>query len=249
MDDHFNQNAWDSIAASEQAWFTSVDSATLDRAALGDWSVSVTATRPVPHEWMGDIRGKDVLCLGAGGGHQGPILAAAGASVTVVDFSENQLAIDRQVASQNSLKLKTICADMRDLAGIEEGSFDLVLNPCSVNFCQQVEAVWTEARRVLKPAGFLIAGMLNPVNYLFDLESMNDGHFVVANAIPCRQEIESTPECPIPVEFGHSLESLVGGQLRAGLIIDRFAEDRWGGDSDPLSQHIAVFILTRACRR
>jgi len=40
---------------------------------------------------------KNVLRLASGGGQQGPILAAAGADVTVLDFSKSQLEQDALV--------------------------------------------------------------------------------------------------------------------------------------------------------
>ena len=51
--------------------------------------------------WLGDnIRGMTVLCLAAGGGRQGPLYAAAGATVTVVDISDAMLERDRKVAHE-----------------------------------------------------------------------------------------------------------------------------------------------------
>jgi len=66
--------------------------------------------------WLGgDIRGKRVLCLAAGGGKHGPLYAAAGANVTVVDISAAQLELDRQVAAERRLELRTVEASMDDL--------------------------------------------------------------------------------------------------------------------------------------
>ena len=39
----------------------------------------------MPADWFGDLAGAPVLCLASGGGQQGPLLAAAGARVTVFD--------------------------------------------------------------------------------------------------------------------------------------------------------------------
>ena len=165
--DH-NRQAWDEIAESAEQWFQPVDGSTLEQARQGNWQVNVTATRPVPRAWLEPVAGARILCLAAGGGHQGPILAAAGGKVTVVDFSESQLAIDQRLAEQHSLPLATVAADMRDLCQFESGQFDLVINPCSLNFCPDVQPVWNEVARVLRPGGTLVVGFLNPVNYLFD---------------------------------------------------------------------------------
>jgi hypothetical protein len=49
------------------------------------------------------------------------------------------------------------------------------------------------------------------------------------------------------MEFGHSLEQLMGGQIAAGLQITGYFEDRWG-DDDLLSDHIDVFGATLATK-
>ena len=50
-----------------------------------------------------------------------------------------------------------------------------------------------------------------------------------------------------PIDFGHTLTDLIGGQMQAGFrLIDMF-EDGWGGN-DPLSDFISTFIATRAIK-
>lgn len=52
--------------------------------------------------WFPDLAGIDILCLASGGGQQGPVLAAAGAKVTVLDNSPRQLEGDRFVPDVRS---------------------------------------------------------------------------------------------------------------------------------------------------
>ena len=49
-----------------------------------------------------------MLCLASSGGQQGPILAAAGANVTVFDNSPAQLVQDRSVAQREGLRIDTV---------------------------------------------------------------------------------------------------------------------------------------------
>ncbi len=56
-------------------------------ALRGEWDVLLTPTKPVPHAWFGELKGKKVLGLASGGGQQIPIFAALGAACTVLDYS------------------------------------------------------------------------------------------------------------------------------------------------------------------
>ncbi|TWT93831.1 class I SAM-dependent methyltransferase [Stieleria varia] len=249
----FNRIAWDNIATSRHRWFEHVSDEAIERARDGDFDLRLTACKSIPRQWIGDIMGRQVLCLAAGGGHQAPLLAAAGAQVTVVDFSESQLAIDRRLADKHSLALTTVQADMANLSVLGNEQFDLIVNPCSVNFCPDARVVWQQAARVLKSGGALLAGLIQPVNYLFDQAKMQRGQLVVRFSIPYSDldlpddQREETLGPERPIDFGHSLSDLIGGQLDAGLQLTDMMEDRWGGD-DPLSDKIATFMATRAVK-
>lgn len=146
----YNKNAWNSEVESGNPWTVPVDAETIQRARAGDWRILLTPTKSVPDKWLCSVSGKKVLCLASGGGQQGPILAAAGAEVTVLDASERQLAQDRNVAERDGLPLSTILGTMTDLSRFKDGSFDLIVHPVSNCFVEDVRPVWTEAYRVLK---------------------------------------------------------------------------------------------------
>ena len=65
----------------------------IEEARQGRWEIVLTPTKPVPRDWL-EVEGRHVLCLASGGGQQAPILAAAGATVTVLDNSPKQLERD-----------------------------------------------------------------------------------------------------------------------------------------------------------
>ncbi|MGI9519860.1 MAG: class I SAM-dependent methyltransferase, partial [Pirellulaceae bacterium] len=127
----YNRQAWDGLVDSKNRWTVPVSSADIERARNGDWSIVLTPTKSVPRDWFGELSGKDVLCLASGGGQQGPVLAAAGAHVTVFDNSPKQLQQDALVAQRDGLEISTVQGDMRDLSQFPDGSFDLVVHPCS----------------------------------------------------------------------------------------------------------------------
>src|SRR5947209_20625911 len=141
----YNRRAWDRRAERGNRWTVPAGPEAIAAARRGDWQVVLTPTRPVPRGWFPDLAGLDVLCLASGGGQQGPVLAAAGAAVTVLDASPAQLARDRLVADREGLEVRTVQGDMADLSAFDDGTFGLVFHPCSNCFVPEVRPVWREA--------------------------------------------------------------------------------------------------------
>lgn len=251
----YNRRAWDHQVEQGNVWTVPVAPDRVAEARLGRWSLLLTPTVSVPRNWFPHhLRGIRVLALASGGGQQGPLLAAAGAEVTVFDASEKQLAQDRLVAEREDLALATVRGDMRDLSAFADASFDLVFHPVSNCFVPDVLPVWREVARVLAPGGHLLAGFVNPLYFLFDDDALSRGELVVRYRLPYSDveqldtaKIEAFMAQDEPLMFGHTLEAQIEGQLAAGLALVGFYEDRWGNDK-PLDDRIATFIATRATK-
>jgi SAM-dependent methyltransferase len=249
----YNRMAWDQNVAIGNRWTVPVDSATIAAARSGNWEIVLTPTKPVPRAWLPDLRGLDVLCLASGGGQQGPIIAAAGARVTVFDNSPRQLAQDRLVAERDGLPLTTVEGDMADLSAFADGSFDLIVHPISNCFVPDVRPVWREAFRVLHAGGVLLAGFLNPVRFIFDDAKAERGVFELRHALPYSdltslsdQELRSFTDKNEPLCFGHLLADQIGGQLDAGFVLVGLYED--SDPSDALSKYTPTSLATRALK-
>src|SRR5512134_3580351 len=139
----YNREAWNrEVEGGQNRWSQPVDAETIAKARQGEFSILLTENLPVPRSWFPALQGAEVLCLASGGGQQGPVLAAAGAKVTVFDNSPAQLKQDQLVAERESLSLRTMEGDAADLSMFAGESFDLVFNPCSTVFMPDVRAVW-----------------------------------------------------------------------------------------------------------
>ena len=249
----YNRRAWDRAVERRSEWTVPADAATIAAARRGDWRIILTPVKPAPHSWFPPLTGCRVLCLASGGGQQGPVLAAAGAAVTVLDNSPQQLAQDRYVADREHLALTTVEGDMADLAAFADGSFDLIVHPCSNLFVPDVRPVWQEAYRVLRPGGALLAGFCNPATFIFDAALADEGVLQVRHTLPYSDLNSLTPEerqryldDEQPLEFGHTLEEQIGGQLDAGFVLTGFYEDGWPGVK--LAEYMPIFIATRAVK-
>src|SRR5690625_3751012 len=140
-----NSDAWDKKVDEGSRYTQKVSSEIIEKSKAGLWEISVTTEKSVPRDWFpNSLEGLKVLCLASGGGQQGPILAAAGADVTVTDISKKQLEQDKSVAKRDGLSLKTVQGNMSDLTNFENGYFDIVVNPVSNLFVEDVKAVWKE---------------------------------------------------------------------------------------------------------
>lgn len=250
-----NRKAWDKMAAEGIEWSIPADPELIEYARRGEVALYVTPHRPCPQDWLPDFRGRDILCLGAGGGQQGPILAAAGARVTVLDSSPQQLALDDMVAQRESLSIETVTGDMTDLSSFPQSGFDIIVNPVSNLYVPDVRKVWKESYRVLRKYGVILAGFMNPVFYIFNRDKMDqEGLLEVANSLPYSElaslsveERYTMVEKGWPLEFSHSLEDQIDGQIQAGFTITGFYEDR-----DPRSalfDYMPVYMATRAEKR
>ena len=218
----------------------------IDAARKGWWEIVLTPTKPVPREWL-EVAGRQVLCLASGGGQQALILAAAGATVTVLDNSPKQLDRDAKMAERHGLPITTVLGDMANLEMFADDSFDLIVHPCSNCFVPDVLPVWREAFRVLRRGCCLIAGFANPAIYLFDLDlAERNGTLEVKHPLPLADGPRSASE---PMEFSHSLELQIGGQIAAGFSLTGFYQDvQVGGDSNVLNIYMPMFIATRALK-
>jgi SAM-dependent methyltransferase len=229
-----NRVAWDlEVDGGGNEWTVPVGPQVIAAARTGDWSVVLIGHEPVPRDWFpADLAGLEVLCLASGGGQQGPVLAAAGAQVTVFDNSPRQLAQDELVASRDGLTIATVLGDMRDLSAFGNGRFDLVFHPVSNLFCPDIEPVWRESFRVLRPGGRLLAGFMNPDVYIFDADaSENRQELIVRHALPYSDAVDLAPGererlwgPDAPLEYSHTLTTQLGGQLAAGFVIAGFRE-------------------------
>jgi len=252
-----NRNAWDAESRSgSNPWCQPVDEPTIEKARNGHWEVILTPKRCVPPAWFDGVNGKRVLCLASGGGQQVPILAAAGAKVTSFDISEEQLAKDELVSARDGLDVELVQGDMADLSCFRAERFDLVFHPVSNAFSSDVRAVWRECHRVLATGGRLLAGFMNPTYYLFDHDSLEEGGpLLIRNRLPFVEATDLPPKRlkqrlsqPEALEFSHSLDDQIGGQIDAGFVIAGLYEDRWTDEATRLNVYMPTSIATLAIK-
>lgn len=208
--------------------------------------------------WLGEsIYGQRVLCLASGGGRQGPLYAAAGAIVTVVDISGAQLEIDRKVAADRGLQLKTVEASMDDLSMFAPADFDIVIHPVSTCYVPDVAPVFREVAKVLCSGGLYISQHKTPTSLQAKIKRSEQGYELTEpyyrnGPLPevkgSRHREEGT------LEYLHRWDQLVGGICQAGMVIEDLVEpihakkDAEPNSFEDRSMFIAPYVRIKARR-
>lgn len=259
MSEHYadiNAKTIDQWVTDGWEWGMPISHEVFENAKGGRWGVLLTPQILVPKEWYapclknGRLDGVKLLGLASGGGQQMPVFAALGAEVTVLDYSDAQLASEQAVAEREGYDIHIVKADMSKRLPFENETFDLVFHPVSNCYVEDVFHVWNECYRVLKPGGVLLAGLDNGLNFLFDGES-GEATLTVRNKLPYnplknQALMKQSLRLGDGVQFSHSLEEQLGGQLKAGFMLTHLLEDR---DKEGLLQEYAPqYILTCAVK-
>lgn len=217
-----NARAWDRLAAAGAA---------LARPALDDafadprgWLVAGTGRPWLPAR----LDGLEVLCLAAGGGKHGPLYAAAGARVTVVDLSSAMLELDRSVARERKIDMEILQGSMDDLGMLATGRFDLVVHPVSTCYLPDVGRVFRAVARVVKPGGLYVSQHKAPASLQAGPAAGPGGRYELVHPVGRREPLPPEPPSRLREagtrEFVHSLSALLGGICAAGFVIEDCCE-------------------------
>jgi SAM-dependent methyltransferase len=166
----------------------------------------------------------------------------------VLDYSDIQLATEKMVAEREGYDIKIIKADMTLRLPFDDESFDIIFHPVSNCYVEDVYHVWNECARVLKKGGILLAGMDNGFGFLFDDEDADPP--VVVNKLPFNplknRALYDKYVKDDGVQFSHTLEEQINGQLQAGLTLTHLYEDK---DSEGnWRNYFPQFLATRAVK-
>lgn len=222
------------LAEKQVWWSTCATEQQIQDAKNGKINLPLGIKKCVPDDWLGDVRNKSILCLAGAGGLQAPILVSAGANVTVLDISEKMLDNDIKMAEKYGLNIRVEHGNMEDLSRFADSSFDLIINPVSLCYVPSVLPVFKECYRVLKMGGKLILVAPSPMNYVCDyVKDENGGYYKAVNRMPYSSKDGDW------IEFGHTMEDYIGGQIACGFTITGFIEDQF----DDITE---LFFMTRA---
>ena len=179
-----------------------------------------------------------------------PVLSKLGAECTVFDYSDRQLEAEKMVSEREGYSITIIKGDMSKTLPFEDESFDLIFHPVSNNYVEDVYHVWNECFRVLKKSGRLLSGLDNGIDYLFE----EDDPLKVVNPLPFnplkmpKERLNAMIANGDGVQFSHTLDEQIGGQLKAGFTLKALYEDRDGEGGNIIGKYYPQYIATLAIK-
>ena len=159
---------------------------------------------------LGPVAGLDVLDVGAGTGRHAIRLAAAGARVTAIDFSEEMLAKAREKAGGGSVEW--VLHDVNTPLPFAGGTFDRVLSALVLEHIElpRLRPFFAELGRACRAEGRIAVTAMHPAMFLKGIS---------ANFHDEAGEVR-------PRSYEATISDYVTGAIDAGLRVERLSEHR-----------------------
>jgi malonyl-CoA O-methyltransferase len=170
---------------------------------------------------IGDVAGLAVADIGCGTGRHALRLAAAGARVTAVDFSEAMMERARGKAGAESVTF--VRHDLAEPLPFPDESFDRVLCCLVVDHIADLQRFFFELRRVCRRDGFIVISTVHPAMLL--------------RGVQARFIDPASGQRIGPLSHPHQICDYVMAAVRAGLTIKH------------VSEHAVDAALARNCAR
>ncbi len=228
-------------------WGKPISTETYKKALNGDWGVYLTPTKTMPKNWFpNSIENLKILGLASGGGQQMPIFSALKAKCTVLDFSKIQLESEKIISQREGYSIDIIHYDMTKALPFEDEKFDIIFHPVSNCYVEDVKSIFKECFRILKKGGIFVSGFDNGINFITNDEEKIENVFPF-NPLKNKNQMEILKKENGGVQFSHTLEEQIGGQLEAGFTLTSVYEDT-NGSGRLHELNIPCFWATRCIK-
>ena len=230
-----------------------VDAATTERANRADWDRSADEYQAEHGEFLGDARfvwspegldeadvallgdvgGQRVLEVGCGAAQCARWLIGRGASAVGLDLSQRQLQHSRRLDGETGSVVPTVCATASSIP-FADGCFDLACSAFgALPFVADVDRVFAEVARVLRPGGRWVVSVPHPVRWMLPDDPTAAGLHVVRSYFDRTPYVETDDSGEMAyVEHHRTLGDWVRACSGAGLVLTDLLEPEWPDGHD-----------------
>jgi len=112
---------------------------------------------------LGNVKGKNILEIGCGGGQNSIVLAKWGAKPVGIDISEEQIKHAKKLANKEQVDVAFHMGNMEDLSAFKDQSYDIVLSSFALDHVDDPMRTFQETYRVLKKSGLFVLAVVHPI--------------------------------------------------------------------------------------
>jgi len=175
-----------------------------------DGNPLIAMEEPEVARLVGPVAGLTVADVGCGTGRHALRMAAAGAQVTALDFSEGMLARAREKAGAEAVQF--VRHDLHQPLPLEAAAFDRVLSCLVLDHIRTLAPLFAELRRVVRPTGRVVVSVMHPAMNLRGSQA----RFV---------DPETGARIHVESEY-HVVADYVTAAVGAGLALEHISEHR-----------------------
>jgi SAM-dependent methyltransferase len=172
---------------------------------------------------LGHVADKRVLELGCGAGAGTVAIALQGARAIGVDFSAQHLNAARRLSERSGVKVELHEGDLGDLAFTRADTVDVVFSVYALNLVEDVNRVFRQVHRVLKPGCPLVFSVPHPA-YDMIVDDDLEEPLLVRRSYFDDSRIELDTDGPPYFGYHHTISDLFTGLSRANFRVDTILE-------------------------
>ena len=190
---------------------------------------------PAVFDLVGNIEGQKICDLACGQGVIARQLTEQGAEVVGVDLSEKLLDIARRYEQEKPRRIHYKLGDAQVLYNFADASFDGVVCNLALMDIPDLDACLSTVRRILRPGGWFVFSITHPCFQTLTSRWIEDEDRTIIRGVR-DYFVEGFWRSDYPegvrgkVGSHHrTMSTYVNTLVRAGLIVERFAEPRAAG--------------------
>lgn len=199
---------------------------------------------------LGNLEGKRVLDLGCGAGHASVAMAKQGAKVIAVSDESDLVARTRDAAEREESKVEVHQSDLAEIPFLRADSIDAVVSVYSLAGVADLDRVFRQVHRVLRPEQPLVLSLPHPAASMFDTTTSEP--LRIRRSYFEKRPRQWTLGGRVGLEHTHTVAGVFTSLMRANFRVDILIEPEPIADGErsrfwnDLSDWVPSTLLVRA---